>query len=94
MLVLVKTEKGAITLFYYDSAVSVRLYYYKNYPGDSIDCQLELSLQYLYSGRNDTCLSAKNTNTLESREAETIRPFFDRVTPNPPALYKPDVSSS
>lgn len=22
-----------------------------NYPGDSIDCQLELSLQYLYSGK-------------------------------------------
>lgn len=22
-----------------------------NYPGDSIDCQFELSLQYLYSGR-------------------------------------------
>lgn len=24
-----------------------------NYPGDSIDCQSELSLQYLYSGKNE-----------------------------------------
>lgn len=75
MLVLVKTEKGAITLFYYDSAVSVRLYYYKNYPGDSIDCQLELSLQYLYSGRNDTCLSAK-TQTLWNQEKQKQLDLF------------------
>lgn len=30
-----------------------------NYPGDSIDCQFELSLQYLYSGKINTCLSVK-----------------------------------
>lgn len=48
-----------------------------NYPGDSIDCQLELSLQYLYSGRNYTCLLKQKQQkkrilikTLEAREAD------------------------
>lgn len=56
-----------------------------NYPGDSIDCQLELSLQYLYSGRNYTCLlkqkqqQKKNINqNFGSKRSryETIRRFF------------------